>query len=128
VFRAIDAIGALCDDLKIVSLRVRLEGEAIGLRVSILASGSSGNITLLETQSTRLLVDAGLGKRETLAWLAAIEHDVEHLASGEFAQSVAGLIIGEHGYLDSEFIAAKLKTVGACVEHEYLCIAHLREQ
>jgi phosphoribosyl 1,2-cyclic phosphodiesterase len=43
--------------------------------VSILASGSSGNITLLETQSTRLLVDAGLGKRETLARFAAIEQD-----------------------------------------------------
>jgi phosphoribosyl 1,2-cyclic phosphodiesterase len=55
------------------------EGEAIGLRVSILASGSSGNITLLETQNTRLLIDAGLGKRETLARLAAIEKDVEHL-------------------------------------------------
>jgi len=49
------------------------------LRVSILASGSSGNITLLETQNTRLLIDAGLGKRETLARLAAIEKDVEHL-------------------------------------------------
>src|SRR6201997_4375759 len=48
-------------------------GKAIGLRVSILASGSSGNITLLETESTRLLIDAGLGKRETLARLAAIE-------------------------------------------------------
>src|SRR5437899_13095396 len=33
--------------------------------VSILASGSSGNITLLETTQTRLLIDAGLGKRET---------------------------------------------------------------
>jgi phosphoribosyl 1,2-cyclic phosphodiesterase len=55
------------------------EGEAIGLRVSILASGSSGNITLLETERTRLLIDAGLGKRETLARLAAIEKDVEHL-------------------------------------------------
>src|SRR5262249_61607517 len=54
-------------------------GAAIGLRVSILASGSSGNITLLETESTRLLVDAGLGKRETLARLAAIEKDVPHL-------------------------------------------------
>jgi phosphoribosyl 1,2-cyclic phosphodiesterase len=43
------------------------------LRVSILASGSSGNITLLETESTRLLIDAGLGKRETLARLAAVE-------------------------------------------------------
>jgi len=31
-------------------------GKAIGLRVSILASGSSGNITLLETESTRLLI------------------------------------------------------------------------
>ncbi len=49
------------------------------MRVSILASGSSGNITLLETQSTRLLVDCGLGKRETLARLAAIELNVEHI-------------------------------------------------
>ena len=51
----------------------------IGLRVSILASGSSGNLTLLETERTRILVDAGLGKRETLARLAAIERDIEHL-------------------------------------------------
>src|SRR5207253_10807698 len=57
----------------------RAEGEAIGLRISILASGSSGNITLLETEKTRLLVDAGLGKRETLARLAAVGKDVEHI-------------------------------------------------
>ncbi len=57
----------------------RYLGEAIGLRVSILASGSSGNLTLLETERTRLLIDAGLGKRETLARLAAIERDVEHI-------------------------------------------------
>jgi len=49
------------------------------LRVSILASGSSGNITLLETERTRLLIDAGLGKRETLARLAAVEKTVDHL-------------------------------------------------
>jgi phosphoribosyl 1,2-cyclic phosphodiesterase len=49
------------------------------LRVSILASGSSGNITLLETEHTRLLIDAGLGKRETLARLAAVEKEVEHV-------------------------------------------------
>src|SRR5579862_4171090 len=55
------------------------EGAAIGLRISILASGSSGNITLLETEKTRLLVDAGLGKRETLARLAAVGRDVEHI-------------------------------------------------
>jgi phosphoribosyl 1,2-cyclic phosphodiesterase len=62
-----------------LKLLLRTEGEAIGLRISILASGSSGNITLLETSRTRLLVDAGLGKRETLARLAAIEHDIDHL-------------------------------------------------
>ena len=49
------------------------------MRVSILASGSSGNLTLLETERTRLLVDAGLGKRETLARLAAVEATVDHL-------------------------------------------------
>ena len=59
--------------------RASFWGRAIGLRVSILASGSSGNITLLETERTRLLVDAGLGKRETLARLAAVEQSVEHL-------------------------------------------------
>jgi phosphoribosyl 1,2-cyclic phosphodiesterase len=51
----------------------------IGLRVTILASGSSGNLTLLETESTRILVDAGLGKRETLARLAVVERDFDHL-------------------------------------------------
>jgi phosphoribosyl 1,2-cyclic phosphodiesterase len=49
------------------------------LRVSILASGSSGNLTLLETERTRILVDAGLGKRETLARLAAIQCDIDRL-------------------------------------------------
>ncbi|HYL63562.1 MAG TPA: MBL fold metallo-hydrolase [Candidatus Methylomirabilis sp.] len=49
------------------------------MRVSILASGSSGNITLLETERTRLLVDAGLGKRETLARFAAAELSVDRL-------------------------------------------------
>ncbi len=49
------------------------------MRVSILASGSSGNVTLLETERTRLLVDAGLGKRETLARLAAFENKLDGL-------------------------------------------------
>jgi phosphoribosyl 1,2-cyclic phosphodiesterase len=56
-----------------------VQEKTIGLRVSILASGSSGNITLLETERTRLLIDAGLGKRETLARLAAAERTVEHI-------------------------------------------------
>jgi len=51
----------------------------IGLRVSILASGSAGNLTLLETERTRILVDAGLGKRETLARFAAAGSDIGRL-------------------------------------------------
>jgi phosphoribosyl 1,2-cyclic phosphodiesterase len=82
---SVDGGKTLCDDAGNSLRRLRLsgllhtEGEAIGLRVSILASGSSGNITLLETEQTRLLIDAGLGKRETLARLAAIEKDVDHI-------------------------------------------------
>jgi phosphoribosyl 1,2-cyclic phosphodiesterase len=44
-----------------------------------LASGSSGNCTLIETENTRLLVDAGIGKKETLRRLAAVECQVDRL-------------------------------------------------
>jgi phosphoribosyl 1,2-cyclic phosphodiesterase len=54
-------------------------GECIRLRVTILGSGSSGNCTLLETEHTRLLVDAGLGKKETLRRLAAVGREVDRL-------------------------------------------------
>ncbi len=70
-------------------------GESISLRVSILASGSSGNCTLLETSRTRLLVDAGLGKRETLRRLAALAHSVDRLdgivISHEHTDHIGGL-------------------------------------
>jgi phosphoribosyl 1,2-cyclic phosphodiesterase len=72
-----------------------LRGNRISLRVSILASGSSGNCTLLETSRTRLLVDAGLGKKETLRRLALIEQSVEHLdgivISHEHSDHINGL-------------------------------------
>ncbi len=56
-----------------------LRGNLISLRVTVLASGSSGNCTLLETEHTRLLVDAGIGKKETLRRLAAVGRDVDRL-------------------------------------------------
>ena len=63
--------------------------------MSILASGSSGNCTLLETQTTRLLVDAGLSKRETLRRLALNEHSIGHLdgivISHEHSDHIGGL-------------------------------------
>jgi len=67
----------------------------IRLRVTILASGSSGNCTLLETERTRLLVDAGLGKKETLRRLAAVERLVGCLdgivISHEHTDHIGGL-------------------------------------
>ena len=70
-------------------------GARITLQVSILASGSSGNITLLETERTRLLVDAGLGKKETLRRLAAVGKHVDQLdgilISHEHTDHISGL-------------------------------------
>jgi len=45
--------------------------RATGVELTILGSGSSGNAALLSTARTRLLVDAGLSRRETLKRLAA---------------------------------------------------------
>jgi phosphoribosyl 1,2-cyclic phosphodiesterase len=65
--------------------------------MSILASGSSGNCTLLETSQTRLLVDAGLGKKETLRRLAAVERTVDRLdgivISHEHSDHIGGLAL-----------------------------------
>jgi len=82
---SVDARVALCDHRKKLLRRFGQRSreaagrQPIGLRVSILASGSSGNLTLLETERTRLIVDCGLGKKETLARLAAIENDVDRV-------------------------------------------------
>jgi len=72
-----------------------IRGEGISFRVSILASGSSGNCTLLETQHTRLLIDAGLGRKETLRRLASVEKQVDRLdgilISHEHSDHIGGL-------------------------------------
>ena len=52
-----DAAAPLCHHFVPETLR-------ISFRISILASGSTGNATLLETEHTTLLVDAGLGRKE----------------------------------------------------------------
>ena len=60
-----------------------------------MSSGSSGNCTLLETERTRLLVDAGLGKKETLRRLATVERLVDRLdgivISHEHGDHIGGL-------------------------------------
>jgi phosphoribosyl 1,2-cyclic phosphodiesterase len=49
------------------------------MKLSLLASGSKGNSLFLETDSCRLLIDAGLSGRETLIRLSSIGVDPETL-------------------------------------------------
>ena len=49
------------------------------MRLSLLASGSKGNSLFLETGSCRLLIDAGLSGRETIARLSSAGVDAETL-------------------------------------------------
>jgi phosphoribosyl 1,2-cyclic phosphodiesterase len=48
------------------------QGRRIPLRISILASGSTGNCTLLETEHTTLFIDAGIGRKELLRRFEAL--------------------------------------------------------
>jgi len=62
----------------------------------VLASSSSGNSTFIRTEKTRILVDAGLAKRDILARLAAIDEDAEQLdailVTHEHSDHVSGLV------------------------------------
>ena len=66
------------------------------IKVCILASSSSGNCALVATGRTRVLVDAGLSKRETFQRLAAIGEAPESidaiLITHEHSDHVSGLI------------------------------------
>jgi phosphoribosyl 1,2-cyclic phosphodiesterase len=61
----------------------------------VLASGSSGNATFIATERTRLLVDAGLSRKEICARLAGIGEDASRLdavlISHEHSDHVSGL-------------------------------------
>ena len=66
------------------------------LKICVLASSSSGNSTFIGTENTRILIDAGLSKREIFARLAAIGESPEDLdavvISHEHSDHVCGLI------------------------------------
>jgi len=53
----------------------------MGVSVSVLASGSRGNCSLVATSSTRILVDAGLSGRETFKRLRALDHRAEEISA-----------------------------------------------
>jgi metal-dependent hydrolase (beta-lactamase superfamily II) len=67
----------------------------MSLRVCVLGSGSKGNSTLVATESTRILVDAGFNRRETFARLTSIGERTDCvdaiLISHEHTDHVTGL-------------------------------------
>jgi phosphoribosyl 1,2-cyclic phosphodiesterase len=75
----------------------------MAVSVSLLASGSRGNCTLVATSSTRILVDAGLSGRETFKRLHSLEQRPDSISAilitHEHSDHVAGL----------ERLATKLK-------------------
>lgn len=66
------------------------------VKICVLASSSSGNCTFIRGGRTKLLVDAGLSRKETFARLAAIGEDPETLdailVTHEHSDHVCGLI------------------------------------
>ncbi len=53
----------------------------MGVSVSVLASGSKGNSTLISSSRTRILVDAGISCRETVKRLRALGEDPRALSA-----------------------------------------------
>jgi phosphoribosyl 1,2-cyclic phosphodiesterase len=70
-----------------------LEGTIV--QVTILASGSSGNATLVSTDGHRVLFDAGISRRELYARLASVEVDPASIdavvVSHEHSDHICGL-------------------------------------
>jgi phosphoribosyl 1,2-cyclic phosphodiesterase len=67
----------------------------VSVRISVLGSGSKGNSTLVATEKTRLLIDAGLNRKETYARLAAIGEPAKRfdalVISHEHSDHVSGV-------------------------------------
>lgn len=51
----------------------------MSIKLCVLASGSSGNCTFIGTETTRILIDAGLSARKTAARLAEIGEKIEEI-------------------------------------------------
>ena len=51
----------------------------MGLRLCVLASGSSGNCTYIASETTHLLIDAGLSGKKTIELLEQIDGNADHL-------------------------------------------------
>ncbi|HAJ69700.1 MAG: MBL fold metallo-hydrolase [Alkalibacterium sp.] len=56
-----------------------MQSESSGLRISVLASGSTGNVTYIETDQTKLLVDCGFSGKKTIEMLNKINRRPQDL-------------------------------------------------
>ena len=69
----------------------------MGVSVSVLASGSRGNSTMVQSSSTRILVDAGISCRETFKRMKAAGDDPHSLSAivitHEHTDHVSGLLV-----------------------------------
>jgi len=69
--------------------------RSMGVSVSVLASGSCGNCSVISSATTRVLVDAGISSRETVKRMRALEADPRALSAivitHEHRDHVAGL-------------------------------------
>ncbi|MFA6172988.1 MAG: MBL fold metallo-hydrolase [Kiritimatiellales bacterium] len=72
------------------------------LKLCVLASGSSGNCTFIGTETTRILIDAGLSARRTAERLAEIGERVEDInaicVSHEHGDHIAGIRVLQKNY------------------------------
>src|ERR1041384_4267707 len=56
-----------------------VESRAVAMHVTVLGSGSAGNCTLVETETTSILVDAGLSARQIIQRLQLIGRSLDTL-------------------------------------------------
>ncbi|MBK9992251.1 MAG: MBL fold metallo-hydrolase [Verrucomicrobia bacterium] len=94
----------------------------MSMRFCILGSGSSGNCALLQTEQTRVLVDAGFSARKTGQLLAAVGESLEKIEAiflthehGDHAAAITGL--ARHPHIKVFANAATARVLQADLAH-----------
>lgn len=75
------------------------------MRITVLASGSGGNVTLIETETTRILVDAGLTQRALAGRFAALGRELPEKFDAIVLTHAHGDHIGHAGAYAQRFDA-----------------------
>ena len=74
----------------------------MSIKLCILASGSSGNCTFIGTETTRILIDAGISAKKTAERLAEIDENIEEIdaicVTHEHHDHIAGIRVLQKKY------------------------------